>query len=107
MKATGTYKMTSQPLSAACLAVVLTQTCAMYPVKTTFLFPLFSSRLCRSVPVKLPGCSFEMVGSPSWALSSANSSASGVSGVKTGAPAGVVWVTWMMFLREDGGACQR
>ncbi|KAJ0162989.1 hypothetical protein CTA2_3718 [Colletotrichum tanaceti] len=68
----------------------------MYPVSTSF-FP-FSPRpsrcACRSVPAKEPGNFLWTTFSPSRGASSSNSAASRVSGVKTGAPAGVSWTTW-------------
>jgi hypothetical protein len=44
--------------------------------------------------VKEPGCSFPMTFSFLWGVSSGNSSARGVEGVKTGAPSGVLCTTW-------------
>lgn len=72
----------------------------MYPVKMTLLLPVPFSKSCSSVPVKDPGNCFLMTLSPSWGLSSPNSSASSVPGVNTGAPSGVAWTTWMMGALE-------
>jgi hypothetical protein len=46
------------------------------------------------VPVKEPGCSFPMTFSFLLGVSSENSSARGVDGVKTGAPSGVLCTMW-------------
>lgn len=66
----------------------------MYPTRTIFFLPLSSRHFCRSVSVNDPGNCLCTTASPSLGFSSANSSASSVPGVKTGAPCGVSCTTW-------------
>jgi hypothetical protein len=49
------------------------------------------------VSLKEPGNCFEMTFSLAVGVSSANSAARGVSGVKMGVPEGTEWTMWMML----------
>jgi hypothetical protein len=87
-------RITSYPFSAACLAVVETQTCAIYPHSTTLFFPVLLRYSSRSVLVKEPGNCLPITFSPAFGVSSENSSAREVPGVNTGAPSGVRCTMW-------------
>lgn len=47
--------------------------------------------------LKAPGKDLEMHFSGSWGVSSENSEARGVEGVKMGVPSGTEWVMWIIF----------